>query len=70
MSRIAYLRTSREIIKRLEANGFILVAVKGSHHQFKKAGSPTRVTVPHPNRDVSLNTVFSIERQSGVSMRK
>ena len=55
---------SREIIKILEKDGWYLVAVKGSHHQFKHPGKPGRVTIPHPKRDMSKGTYNSILKQA------
>jgi len=60
---------SRDVIKPLEAAGWKQVAQKGSHIQFKHATRSGRVTVPHPERDIPLGTLRSIEKQSGVSLR-
>lgn len=59
---------SREIIKLLEADGWLLVHVKGSHHQFKHPTKPGKVTVKHPARDFPIGTLKSIERQSGLKL--
>ncbi|MDR2207765.1 MAG: type II toxin-antitoxin system HicA family toxin [Azoarcus sp.] len=56
---------SREIIKRLEADGWQLVNVRGSHHQFKHPSRPGRVTVKHPDSDIPKGTLASIRRQAG-----
>ena len=56
-------RNRRDIVKRLEADGFELVSIRGSHHKFRK-GSIT-VIVPHPNKDLPLGTARSIARQVG-----
>ena len=56
-------RNSREIVKRLKAEGFELVSVKGSHHKFRK-GKIT-VVVPHPKKDLPLGTARSIARRVG-----
>lgn len=61
--------TSREIIKKLEEDGWFLVDVVGSHHQFKHPEKPGKVTIPHPKKDLTIKTVVSIERQSGVNLR-
>lgn len=58
---------SRDIIKRLEADGWFEVAQKGSHKQFKHPTKAGRVTVPHPKKDLPKGTVKSIEKQSGIS---
>jgi predicted RNA binding protein YcfA (HicA-like mRNA interferase family) len=41
---------SRELVRLLEANGWRLVRVRGSHHQFKHPNRPGLVTVPHPKK--------------------
>lgn len=57
------LRRSRDIVKRLEAEGFELVSIRESHHKFRK-GSIT-VIVPHPKMELPLGTARSIARQVG-----
>jgi len=56
---------SGEIIKRLKDDGWELVHVKGSHHQFKHPVKPGKVTVPHPKKDLPMPTVRSIMKQAG-----
>ena len=60
------MTTSREIIKELKEDGWTLVAVKGSHQQFKHPTKQGRVTVPHPNKDLPTGTIRSIYRQAGL----
>jgi predicted RNA binding protein YcfA (HicA-like mRNA interferase family) len=60
---------SREVIRAIEADGCYEVARKGSHAQFKHLTKPGRVTVPHPERDIPIGTLRSIEKQSGVNLR-
>ena len=57
------LRRSRDIVKRLEAEGFELVSIRGPHHKSRK-GSIT-VIVPHPKKELPLGTTRSIARQVG-----
>jgi predicted RNA binding protein YcfA (HicA-like mRNA interferase family) len=54
------------MIKLLLQDGWILVNVKGSHHQFKHPVKPGRVTVPHPKKDIKTGTVNSILKQAGI----
>lgn len=54
---------SRGIIRRLEAEGWVLVGSKGSHHKFRKDGQ--NVIVPHPKKDLPLGTARSIARFAG-----
>jgi predicted RNA binding protein YcfA (HicA-like mRNA interferase family) len=58
-------RNSRKLIRKLEADGSVVVAQRGSHVQFKHSQKPGRVTVPHPKRDLPTGTVRSIYRQAG-----
>jgi predicted RNA binding protein YcfA (HicA-like mRNA interferase family) len=60
---------SREIIRKLEQDGWFEVAQAGSHKQFKHSTKPGRVTVPHPKREVPIGTLKSIEKQSGLKLR-
>lgn len=60
---------SKAVIAALKADGWAQVAQKGSHVQFKHPLKPGRVTVPHPNRDVPLGTLRSIEKQAGLKLR-
>lgn len=56
-------RDSRQIVKRLLAEGFVPVSVKGSHHKFRRDG--VTVIVPHPKKDLPLGTARSIARMAG-----
>lgn len=57
--------TSREIIKRLKKEGWILHHVKGSHHQFKHPEKLGKITVPHPEKDFPVGTLKNIFRMAG-----
>jgi len=57
---------SRDLIKRLERDGWELVATRGSHHQYKHPIKTGRVTVPHPKKDLPKGTVASIFKQAGM----
>jgi len=56
---------SREILRLLRRDGWVLRNVRGSHHQFTHPDKPGRVTVKHPLRDISIGTLRSIFRQAG-----
>jgi predicted RNA binding protein YcfA (HicA-like mRNA interferase family) len=60
---------SREIIAAIQRDGWVQVAQRGSHVQFKHPIKKGRVTVPHPARDVPIGTLKSIERQLGLKLR-
>jgi len=57
---------STDIIKLLKADGWFLVHVVGSHHQFKHPTKAGKVTVPHPKKDLLIDTVRSIKKQAGL----
>ena len=59
---------SREVVRRLEADGWFEVRQKGSHKQFKHPAKPGLVTVPVPRKDIPRGTLRSIAKQSGVGM--
>lgn len=61
--------SSREIIKILKADGWYEVNCVGSHHQFKHPTKKGRVTVKHPDKDIPIKTLESIERQSGLKFK-
>ena len=58
---------SREVTRRLKADGWRLVRTKGSHRQFKHPDKPGLVTVPHPKRDLPTGTLRAIFKQAGWS---
>jgi predicted RNA binding protein YcfA (HicA-like mRNA interferase family) len=57
------LTDSRDIIRRLETDGFVLVSIRGSHHKYRREAQT--VILPHPRRDIPIGTARSIYRQAG-----
>lgn len=62
-----YAVDSREVIRRLLADGWVLARTKGSHCQYRHPTKPGLVTVPHPKRDLPKGTLKSIARQANWS---
>ena len=60
---------SRTILAKLRADGWVEIAHVGSHLQMKHPTKIGKVTVPHPKRDMSIATLRSIEKQSGLKLR-
>jgi len=54
------------MIRMIEEDGWYLVAVKGSHHQYKHLYKPGRVTIKHPDSDLPKGTINSILKQAGL----
>ncbi len=61
--------SSREIVKKIEADGWVHVKTRGDHYQFRHPTRPGKVTVPHPVKDIGLPLIKSIEQQSGTKLR-
>jgi predicted RNA binding protein YcfA (HicA-like mRNA interferase family) len=57
---------SKDLIKELEAAGWVLVRIKGSHHQFKHPNQKLPLTVPHPKKDLKVGLVKAIRKQAGL----
>ena len=56
-----------EVLKLLQQDGWLVVATRGSHRQFKHATKQGRVTVPgKPSDDLAPGTLNSIFKQSGL----
>jgi len=54
-----------DVIKMIEADGWYLVATKGSHRQYKHPTKPGRVTIAgHPNHDLAPGTLNSVLKQA------
>jgi predicted RNA binding protein YcfA (HicA-like mRNA interferase family) len=54
-----------DAIKLIEADGWYLVATKGSHRQYKHPTKPGRVTIAgHPSDDLAPGTLNSILKQA------
>lgn len=56
-------RDSRKIVKRLAAEGWDLMSVRGSHHKFRKDGRT--LIVPHPKKDLPAGTARAIAKDAG-----
>lgn len=51
----------KSIEKKLTSNGWQLVRISGSHHQYKKAGVSTLATIPnHGKKDIPIGVLKSL----------
>lgn len=58
----------KQIIKKLQSEGWKLKRVNGSHHIMGKG--IVSVTVPvHGSQDLKIGTLSSIEKETGVKLR-
>lgn len=58
--------TSKQTIKLLKENGFVLDHVTGGHYIFYHPCNRKRVTVPFHAKDLPLGTLKSILKEAGV----
>jgi predicted RNA binding protein YcfA (HicA-like mRNA interferase family) len=57
----------REVIRRIENDGWFLVATRGSHRQYKHPIKPGRVTVAGKSSDeMAPGTLNSVLKQAGL----
>jgi predicted RNA binding protein YcfA (HicA-like mRNA interferase family) len=57
----------RDLIKRVERDGWRQVRTTGSHRHFRHPEKPGTVTIPgHPNDDAAIGTEMSILKQAGL----
>ncbi len=54
----------------LQSRRIVIIKVLGAYvtEFMKKSTKKGRVTVPHPKRDMTIRTIKSIEKQSGLSL--
>jgi predicted RNA binding protein YcfA (HicA-like mRNA interferase family) len=61
------LTSSRDIKRRLEREGWLLVRVRGSHHVFRHPSKIATIVLPHPRKDLGIGLTRAIYRQAGWS---
>jgi predicted RNA binding protein YcfA (HicA-like mRNA interferase family) len=55
---------SKELIKVLEKDGWVLRGSKGSHHVFNHPHKAGHITVPHPKKDLGIGLVQKLLKQA------
>jgi len=58
---------SKELIKKLELDGWRLNRSKASHHIFIHPSKVGHITVPHPKKDLGIGLVKSILKNAGIN---
>lgn len=58
--------TSADIIKKLEADGWLLRAVRGSHHVYRHPSKLGHISVPHPKKDLGKGLVHKLLKDAGL----
>ncbi|MDV4342849.1 type II toxin-antitoxin system HicA family toxin [Methanoculleus sp. YWC-01] len=63
-------KNERDCIKMIEADGWYLVATRGSHRQYKHPSKVGRITIAgHPADVLAPGTLNSVLKQAGLNMR-
>ena len=57
---------SAELIKLLEAEGWLLRGVRGSHHVFSHPQRGGQISVPHPKKDLGIGLAHKLLKQAGL----
>ncbi|UYO44125.1 type II toxin-antitoxin system HicA family toxin [Rhodopseudomonas palustris] len=61
----------RDVILLIEADGWVHIATRGSHRQFKHPWKPGRVTIAgKPSDDLAPGTFASILKQAGLKEQR
>jgi predicted RNA binding protein YcfA (HicA-like mRNA interferase family) len=61
----------RDVLRLIEEDGWVLVAIRGSHRQFKHPTKPGRVTLPgKPSDDLPPGTLSSVLKQAQLKGRR
>jgi predicted RNA binding protein YcfA (HicA-like mRNA interferase family) len=60
--------TSKQVIKRVKENGFVLDHITGSHYIFYHPSSRKRAVVPYHTKDLPLGTLKTILREAGIEI--
>jgi len=61
--------TPKEIVSILEAHGFELIRVKGSHHVYANRDNGKRTVVPMHSKDLKKGTLHGILKQAGIELK-
>jgi predicted RNA binding protein YcfA (HicA-like mRNA interferase family) len=59
--------TSKDIIRVLEKEGFVLDRIKGSHHIYYHPETKRRAVIPFHKKDLPKGTLLEILKQAGIN---
>ena len=58
--------TSKEVIKKLTDDGWVLRGIKGSHHIYTHPHKSGHISVPHPKKDLGIGLVKKLLKLAGL----
>jgi predicted RNA binding protein YcfA (HicA-like mRNA interferase family) len=59
------LTNSRDILRRLQAECWVLVRTRGSHHVLRHPKTSKVIVLPHPRKDLGIGLVRAIYKEAG-----
>jgi predicted RNA binding protein YcfA (HicA-like mRNA interferase family) len=57
---------SKELIKALEKDSWVLRGSKGSHHVFNHPQKAGHITAPHPKKDLGIGLIQKLLKQAAM----
>jgi predicted RNA binding protein YcfA (HicA-like mRNA interferase family) len=57
---------SKDLIREVESAGWVLVRIKGSHHQYRHPKFKLPLTIPHPKKELGIGLVKKILKDAGL----
>jgi predicted RNA binding protein YcfA (HicA-like mRNA interferase family) len=61
---------SKDLIKQLQADGWVLRGSKGSHHVYVHVSKPGHISVPHPKKDLGVGLLHKLLKQAGLNIKE
>ena len=58
--------TSKEVIRKLTDDGWVLRGIKGSHHIYTHPFKSVHISVPHPKKDLGIGLVKKLLKLAGL----
>jgi len=61
--------SGKRLCRVLEAHGWVLQRIHGSHHIYAQPNNPTILTVPvHGNKDLKIGTLRQLLKDAGLTL--
>lgn len=57
---------SKDLIKELTRDGWVLHRVNGSHHIYKHPGKAGHISIPHPKNDLGVGIITKLRKLAGI----
>lgn len=61
-----HIVNSKDLIKQMEASGWVLRGAKGSHHIYTHPARSGHISVPHPKKDLGVGLAQKLLKQAGL----